>query len=150
MLQNVRRTATLTATFILVALVATASAQERIDRALREGRHQSATQRVIIKAKPGYASWVRHLLAQRGNEIYAELPSIDAVAAELSSLDLDAVCLHSVAAGCAIDAVVSPSARRQLLLPVSDNYFCRRRVSEGASPTTGRYSVVVAGWLVAG
>ena len=29
-------------------------------------------------------------------------------------------------------------ARRQLLLPVSDNYFCRRRVSKGVSPTTWR------------
>jgi len=27
-------------------------------------------------------------------------------------------------------------ARRQLLLPVSDNYFCRRRVSEGVLVAT--------------
>jgi hypothetical protein len=32
-------------------------------------------------------------------------------------------------------------ARRQLLLPVSDNYFCRRRGSKGVSPTTGQDSV---------
>ena len=40
-------------------------------------------------------------------------------------------------------------ARRQLLLPVSDNYFCRRRVSKGVSPTTWRHSVVVVGRSVA-
>ena len=40
-------------------------------------------------------------------------------------------------------------ARRQLLLPVDDNYFCRRRVSEGVSPTAWRHSVVVVGRSVA-
>src|SRR6266852_52507 len=43
----------------------------------------------------------------------------------------------------------SPIARSQLLLPVSDDYFCRRRVSKGASPTTWRRSVVVVGRSVA-
>ena len=35
--------------------------------------------------------------------------------------------------GCQGDLATAPSgvgARRQLLLPVSDNYFCRRRASE--------------------
>jgi transposase len=40
------------------------------------------------------------------------------------------------------------TARRQLLLPLSDNYFCRRKVSKGMSPTTWRHSVRV-GRLVA-
>ena len=40
-------------------------------------------------------------------------------------------------------------ARSQLLLPVSDNYFCRRRGSKGVSPTTWRHSVVVVGRSVA-
>jgi hypothetical protein len=40
-------------------------------------------------------------------------------------------------------------ARRQLVLPAGDNYFCRRRVSKGVSPTTWRHSVVVVGRLVA-
>jgi len=31
-----------------------------------------------------------------------------------------------------------------------DNYFCRRRVSKGVSPTTWRHSVVVVGRSVAG
>ena len=42
-----------------------------------------------------------------------------------------------------------PIARRQLLLPGGDNYFCRRRGSKGASPTTGPRSVVVVGRSVA-
>lgn len=38
-------------------------------------------------------------------------------------------------------------ARRQLLLPVSDNYFCRRRVSKGVSATTGGTRLLSsAGW----
>jgi hypothetical protein len=41
------------------------------------------------------------------------------------------------------------TARSQLLLPVSDNYFCRRRGSKGVSPTTWRHSVVVVGRSVA-
>jgi hypothetical protein len=31
----------------------------------------------------------------------------------------------------------------------SDNYFCRRRISKGVSPTTWRHSVVVVGRSVA-
>ena len=44
---------------------------------------------------------------------------------------------------------LSLRARSQLLLPVSDNYFCRRRGSKGVSPTTWRHSVVVVGRSVA-
>jgi hypothetical protein len=39
----------------------------------------------------------------------------------------------------------SAVARRQLLLPLSDNYFCRRKVSKGVSPTTWQRSVIVVG-----
>lgn len=113
-LQHLRRISALTALVVLVGFVASASAQERIDRALREGRYQTASQRVIVKAKPGYAPWVRQLLAQRGIDIYAQLPSIDAVAVELSSSDLDAVCFHSIALGCALDALVSPTTAKPL------------------------------------
>jgi superfamily II DNA or RNA helicase len=44
--------------------------------------------------------------------------------------------------------LVQPTpARRQLLLPVSDNYFCRRRVSKGVSATTGGTRLLSsAGW----
>ncbi len=44
-----------------------------------------------------------------------------------------------------VDAARAIGARRQLVLPVGDNYSCRRRVSKGASPTTWRHSVVVVG-----
>ena len=40
-------------------------------------------------------------------------------------------------------------ARRQLFLPVGDNYFCRRKVSKGVLPTTWQRSVVVVGRSVA-
>ena len=48
-----------------------------------------------------------------------------------------------------LSAVDRDHARRQLLLPVSDNYFCRRRVGKGVTPTTWRLSVVVVGRSVA-
>ena len=41
------------------------------------------------------------------------------------------------------------AARRQLFLPVGDNYFCRRKVSKGVLPTTWQRSVVVVGRSVA-
>ena len=77
----------------LVALVAmlaiagtatTANAQDKLDRALREGKNSGKTQHVIVKAKPGYEAWARQLLAQNGKNIDAELPSIGALAVELS------------------------------------------------------------------
>ncbi len=53
---------------------------------------------------------MRYLLAQRGKQIESELPGINAVTAELTSADLDAICLHAVALGCSGDILVSPSA----------------------------------------
>ena len=48
------------------------------------------------------------------------------------------------------DAGITPDpARRQLFLPVGDNYFCRRKVSKGVLPTTWQRSVVVVGRSVA-
>ncbi len=102
----------------LVALVAmlaiagtatTANAQDKLDRALREGKRSGKTQHVIIKAKPGYEAWARELLAQHGKNIDAELPSIGAFAVELSATELD-LCKSSVFEGCSEDSYVSPSA----------------------------------------
>ncbi|HTH24471.1 MAG TPA: hypothetical protein VL919_05140, partial [Vicinamibacterales bacterium] len=62
----------------------TAYAQDKLDRALREGKRSGTTQHVIMKAKPGYEAWARELLAQHGKNIDAELPSIGALAVELS------------------------------------------------------------------
>lgn len=45
----------------------------------------------------------------------------------------------------ATPAAPRPGARRQLLSPISDNYFCRRRVGEGARRRPQRSSVIVVG-----
>src|SRR5713101_352648 len=62
---------------------------------------------------------------------------------------LDPVVGRYAPLGRVIKRYATLDARRQLLLPVSDNYFCRRRVSKGVSPTTWRLSVVVVGRSVA-
>lgn len=112
MIQFSRRFISLTTLLVLVGFAGSASAQDKIDRSLREGRTKSHTQRVIIKAKAGYSSWVRQLLAQRGKQIESEMPSIDAIAVDLTSAELDAICLHVVTDGCSGDVLVSPSAVR--------------------------------------
>ncbi len=60
-------------------------AQDRLDRALREGKKAGKAQRVILRAKPGYEAWARQLLASKGKTIDAELPSIGAFAVEMSA-----------------------------------------------------------------
>ena len=54
----------------------TVTAQDNLDRALREGQRSGRPQRVIVKAKPGYEAWARQLIQQRGKQISAEMPSI--------------------------------------------------------------------------
>jgi hypothetical protein len=44
---------------------------------------------------------------------------------------------------------VAARARRQLLLPIDDNYFCRRRVSKGA-PLATAAELGNCRWPVAG
>jgi hypothetical protein len=66
----------------------------------------------------------------------------------LAVLFVGAVLAHPLLPRYAFE-IKQPSARRQLLSPVGDNYFCRRRVSKGESPTTRRPSVVVVGRSVA-
>src|SRR6187431_3245303 len=102
----------------------TAYAQDKLDRALREGKRSGTTQHVIMKAKPGYEAWARELLAQKGKKIDAELPSIGAFAVELSAAELDAICGSSVSAGCSEDTLVSPSAaaRGAKALTTTTNY----------------------------
>jgi hypothetical protein len=87
-------------------LAGTASAQDKLDRALREGKRAGKSQRVILKAKPGYDAWARHLLAQKGKTIEAELPSIGGLSVELGAAELDAICNSTVFEGCSEDAVV--------------------------------------------
>src|SRR5258707_4221753 len=95
----------------LLGPVAAASGQEKLDRSLREGKKSGQSQHVILKARPGYEGWVRDLLAKNGATIDAELPSINAIAAELGPAALKALCEDSnVSVGCSSDPVVSPSA----------------------------------------
>ena len=88
----------------------TANAQDKLDRALREGKRSGKAQRVILKAKPGYEAWARQLLAQKGKNIDAELPSIGALAVELDGRRARRICKSAVFDGCSEDSDVSPTA----------------------------------------
>lgn len=86
-----------------------AAAQDKLDHALRDGKRAGKSQHVIVKAKPGYEAWARHLLAQQGKAIDAELPSIGGLAVELSASELD-LCKSAVFDGCSEDSYVSTTA----------------------------------------
>src|SRR5262245_60893240 len=95
---------------ILLASASAASAQDKLDRSLRDGKRAGHTQRVILKARPGYSAWVRDLLSKHGVVIDAELPSIEGIAAELDPRVLKAICEDSNATiGCSADPEISPS-----------------------------------------
>ena len=53
-----------------VSFAGTANAQDKLDRSLREGKRQGKTQRVILKAKPGYEAWARQLLNQKKGGVH--------------------------------------------------------------------------------
>ena len=131
--------------FALAALLAfagsvtTANAQDKLDRALRDGKRSGRAQRVIVKAKPGYEVWARLLLAQKGKGIDAEMPSINALAVELSAGELDNICNSSVFDGCSEDSYVSPSAA-----------YSKRRIKKDAhtSSANARYQAQAINSLV--
>src|SRR5688572_28551332 len=100
----------LTEIMALVGLADTASAQDRLDRALREGQRSGKAQRVILKAKPGYDASARKLLAEKGKNVDAELPSVGGFAVELAAGELEAYCNASVFDGCSEDSIVRPAA----------------------------------------
>ena len=87
----------------------TAHAQDKLDRALRDGKNSGEPLHVIVKAKPGYEAWARQLLQQNGTLIEAELPSIGGLAVELSGSQLD-LCKSAVVESCSEDSHVSPSS----------------------------------------
>ena len=89
----------LTAIMAVIGLADTASAQDKLDRALRDGKRSGKTQRVILKSKPGYEAWARKLLEQKNKAVDAELPSVGGFAVELTAGELDAFCAASVADG---------------------------------------------------
>ena len=104
----------LVALFALLAIAgfaATAIAQDKLDRALRDGQRSGKSQRVIVKAKPGYEAWARQLLAEHGKNIDAELPSIGALAVELAAGELD-LCKSAVFDGCSEDSYVTAERGR--------------------------------------
>src|SRR5262245_59201565 len=90
-------------------LTASAQGQDKLDRALRDGKRSGKPQRVIVKARGGYEAWARQLLAARGKNIDAELPSINAVALELQADELDEICGNAIFASCSEDSYVTPS-----------------------------------------
>ena len=75
----------LVAVLSLTTGAATASAQDKLDRALREASKSGQAQRVIFKSKAGYDAWARKLLTQNGKNIEAELPSVGSFAVELTA-----------------------------------------------------------------
>src|SRR5687768_9009905 len=102
----------LAALLSLTAVAASASAQDKLDRALREASKSGKAQRVILKSKPGYEAWARKLLTQNGKKIDAEMPSVGSFAVELTNGEMAAICNSTVSDGCSADATVSPSQAR--------------------------------------
>ena len=93
---------------LLVSLVGTANAQDKLDRALREGKQSGKSQRVILRAKPGYEAWARQLLNQKKGSVDSELPSVSGFTVELSASELE-LCNSTVFESCSSDATISAS-----------------------------------------
>src|SRR4029453_5104874 len=101
-------------TALLAVLTSTSSAlagqQDKLDRALAQGKSSSSSQLVIVEPLPGYSEWVRVLLAHRG-KLSEELSGNGSLTAELSAADLEALCEMSTAVRmCHSDAEVKPDA----------------------------------------
>ncbi|MEO8682990.1 MAG: S8 family peptidase, partial [Vicinamibacterales bacterium] len=110
MLKVHRFVAAFVAVGALFGSVVTATAQDKLDRALREGKRAGQSQHVILKARAGYAGWLRQSLLNSGNLIDADLPSIGALATELTPQQLDVYCSSRMVEGCSVDAEVSAHA----------------------------------------
>jgi len=117
-----RTVAALAVLLAIASATGVASAQDtndKLDRALRNGKRSGKSQRVIVKAKAGYEAWARQLLAQQGKNIDAELPSIGALAVELSPAELE-LCKSGLLDGCSEDSYVTPSGAAAKPAPVRD------------------------------
>ena len=134
-----RSVVALVAVLAFAGTATTANAQDKLDRALRDGKKSGEAQRVIFKAKPGYEDWARQLLRQKGVTIKSELPSIGGFAIELSAAELDAICQSAVSDGCSADTLVTPTAGpatwAAAMAPTSASRPCD---SCGASAVSGR------------
>src|SRR5688572_7485623 len=105
-----RSVVALVAVLAFAGTATSANAQDKLDRALRDGKKSGKAQLVIFKAKPGYEDWARRLLRQKGVTIKSELPSIGGFAIELSAAELDVICQSAVSDGCSADTLVTPTA----------------------------------------
>ncbi|MGH9220720.1 MAG: S8 family serine peptidase, partial [Vicinamibacterales bacterium] len=103
----------------MAGLAASASAQDKLDRALREASRSGKAERVIFKSKAGYEAWARKLLTDSGKNIDAELPSVGSFTVELTAGEMEVLCNSTVSDGCSVDAVVSPSARPRKGAPLA-------------------------------
>src|SRR5687768_3168325 len=112
----------LTAILALAGLAASASAQDKLDRALREASRSGKAERVIFKSKAGYEAWARKLLTDRGKSVDAELPSVGSFTVELTAGEMEVLCNSMVSDGCSADAVVSPSARPRKGAPLAASF----------------------------
>ena len=113
MIQVPRRVVAFFALAAIVGFAGNASAQDKFDRALREGRGAGKTHRVIITTEAGYEPWVREMLTRAGKSIEAELPSVNGLAVELTDAELDTVCPSGIVRGCHSNPTVSPTASRR-------------------------------------
>src|SRR5262245_60310682 len=86
------------------AVASPAFAQDKLDKALREGQQSGKSQRVILTTRPGYEDWARQLLQARGKKP-GELSGIGALTAELSASEL-ALCNSAAFVACSEDALV--------------------------------------------
>lgn len=80
----------------------------KLDRALREAvRKGSASERVIIRTKPGFREGLRQVLQAHGDEIENDHPSIDALTAQVHGADLAALASDPAVESVSVDAVVT-------------------------------------------
>ena len=102
-----------TATIALaMAVAAPAHAQTtgtKIDEALTESlKAGCATERVIIRLRPGYRAGMKQSLRSHGDSVTAEHPSIEAVSAEVHCMDLATMGGFSSVLSISQDAIVRP------------------------------------------
>src|SRR6478735_5270201 len=98
----------LVAMLAVAAVASPAAAQDKLDRALRDGKQSGKSQRVILKPREGYEALARQLLEAQGKNVDGELPGIGALTAELSASELD-LCNNPAFEVCSEDALVAPS-----------------------------------------
>lgn len=86
----------------------------KIDRALADALASGeTTARVIITVKPGFRDGIRDALRKHGDVIKSEHPSVEAIAAEIHSGDVQELAAHAGIQYVSIDATVYAGAVRR-------------------------------------